>query len=189
MAGAPAARNARASPIGPADFVGSPPMVSHADSTTSRACVIGSARMSLVLNPAPDGSALTRSACAVARLTPCLDELALFIELHDALSRALAMAVGDENVAIPADDDVGRRAELVGAVPRHRARADLQQDLAARAELRDLLSHVAARAAAVGRQRVGDPDVALLIHVDAVRERKQVGANVPDQVPVCVVVH
>ena len=47
---------------------------------------------------------------------------------------------------------------------------------------------IAARAAAVGRQRVGHPHVAFLVDVDAVREREQVGSHLADEVAVAVVV-
>jgi hypothetical protein len=76
------------------------------------------------------------------------------------------VAVADEDVAVASDDHVGRRAELVRTVPRHFARAELKQDLAGGAQLRHLLADGATRAAAIGRQRIGHPHVAFLVHVD-----------------------
>src|SRR5262249_11400209 len=83
---------------------------------------------------------------------------------------------------------VARGAELVRTLAGDFAGADLEQDLALGRELRDLLADCAARATAIGRQGIGDPDVAALIYKDAVRECEEVGAHVSYQLAARVVV-
>ena len=86
---------------------------------------------------------LARSARPVARSAPLQDEPPAPVKSHDAFVGALSMAVGHEDVTIARDDDVGRRAELVGAVPGHHAGPELHENLALGAEFRDLLSNAA----------------------------------------------
>ena len=100
------------------------------------------------------------------------------------------MAVADEHVAVRRDDDVGRAVEVRRPVAGVRGRAEPQQLAAVRRELDDLMAAVVAAA------RVGDPDVAAGIDVDAVRPREQaraeraeplaVGADVQDRIEVAV---
>src|SRR5262249_4290557 len=66
---------------------------------------------------------LARAARPVAGLTPLLHEFAGPVELHDSLVGAFAVAVGHEDVAVRADDDVARRAEFVRALARDFPRA------------------------------------------------------------------
>src|SRR4029078_8524595 len=71
---------------------------------------------------------LARAARSVPRLAPLRDELAGLVEFHYPLVRAFAVAVGDEYVAVLADDDVARRAELVRALAGDFARAGPEQE-------------------------------------------------------------
>ena len=93
------------------------------------------------------------------------------------LLRAVAMAVGHEQVAVGGLDDVGRLVEEVGPGAAHPGLAQPHQHLAVGAELDRL---VALAAAAAG---VGHPQVAAAIHRAAVREVHQALAEAAQQPP------
>ena len=73
------------------------------------------------------------------------------------------MAVGDEDVAVGRDGDVGRAVERIGAVARHALLAERHHQLSVARELEHLLADAVARAA------VGDPEKAVAVDADAVR--------------------
>ena len=133
-------------------------------------------------------------------LAPRLDELAVLRDLRDARDgvgrgvRVLAaVSLRDEDVAVRGDDDVVRLGERVGRIAGHARLADRHQDLALRAELDHLMPDQlrgrgrrrrrrrsgsgAARGTRTVVVRVGHPDVAVAIDVDAVRERDHAGAE------------
>ena len=96
-------------------------------------------------------------------LSPRLDELPVFRELHDARVRLAAVAVGDEDVAVRSDQDVGRLIERIGTVAGDSRLAQRHQDLAIGAELEHLVTLHSPGIA------VGHPHVALPVHMNAVR--------------------
>ena len=75
------------------------------------------------------------------------------------------MAVGDVDAAVGPDDDVVGLVELAIGVARLAGDAEAHQLLALLVELVDLVAPVACLVAG----EVGDPDVAVLVDVDAVR--------------------
>ena len=87
------------------------------------------------------------------------------------------VAVGDEHVAVRRHRDVGGHVEGVGALARHAGLAQRQQQFAIRAVLEDLVA-LAARTLAVG-----EPEIALAVDGEAVREEKLVGREALDQLP------
>ena len=74
--------------------------------------------------------------------------------------------LGDEDLAVRRDDDVGRLVERVRAVAGDAGLAERHQQLAVGTELEDLMAFAARR------PRVGHPDVAVAIDREAVRERR-----------------
>jgi hypothetical protein len=84
--------------------------------------------------------------------------------------------VGDEDITIRRDPNVGRRIEGVRTVPCHSGLAERHQDLAVRTELEDLLPLGTLAAA------VGGPQIAVPVDVEAVRKNKHSGAEAPRHV-------
>ncbi len=145
---------------------------------------------------------------AVARQAtrPLLEELAGLVELHDAVvGRQGVMAVGDIDIAGIVGDDVRGLAEMALVSAIDAWRADAQQELAGGAELQ----HLGAQRLGVRRHRreiaapgaggvvdvglqVGDPDIAGLVDINAVRiadhvvaeglEELAVGAELHDRI-------
>ncbi len=83
------------------------------------------------------------------------------------------MAVGDEDVAIRRGHDVARLLEMIGAAARHAGGSESQQHAPVGAELHDLLAFRPVLAAG----GIGDPDVAISIDMQAVREHEESGAD------------
>ena len=113
-------------------------------------------------------------------LAPLFDERAVGGELQDAAGGAgrrigalPAVAVRDEDVAVRRGDHVARLVELTGAAAGLAGDAQAQQLFALGAELDDLMA-LGARLVAL---RVGHPDVAVGVDVDAVRQHEQAGAE------------
>src|SRR5262245_34077008 len=97
------------------------------------------------------------------------------------------MSVRHEDVAVSADDDVGRRTERVGALSSHEHLAQLQEHFAFAIELGDLLTNAPARTSPVHWQGVGDPDVPFVIDVYAVGEGKHPLAEAAQELSTLVV--
>src|SRR5512134_1424281 len=91
------------------------------------------------------------------------------------------MAVGDEDVTVRGDDDIGGLIEEIRTGPRHASLAERHQDLARWTELEHLMPF-AGRAAGVGH-----PEVAVAIDGRAVREHEHVLAERREQLSVLVV--
>ena len=113
---------------------------------------------------------------ARAELAPLLDELAVFRKFHDAghvIRRHLrilpGVAVGDEDVAVGRGHHVGRLVEMRRAAAGDAGRAEPHQHLAVGRQLDDLMPF----RAVLARLRVGHPDVAVAIDVQAVRKHEQ----------------
>src|SRR5262245_37762772 len=101
-------------------------------------------------------------ALSLARFAPGLDEFTVLGELHDARVRLLAMSVGDEDVAIGRDQDIGRSIEGVGPIARDAGLAQRHQHLSVGTKLDDRV------ALAVAASAVGHPDVAIPVREQAV---------------------
>src|SRR5580704_18476653 len=110
-----------------------------------------------------------------ALFPPGLDELAVLVEFDDAGIGVAAMPVADKDIAIGRDQHRRRRVELVRTAAGDALLAERHQHLAVRAELEDLV------ALAVLALAVGDPDIALRIDKNAVREHEHAGAEACDQ--------
>src|SRR6516164_9316348 len=110
-----------------------------------------------------------------ALLAPSLDELAVLVEFDDAGIGVAAMPVADEDVAVGRDQHRRRRIEFVRTGAGDALLAERHQHLAVRAELEDLM------ALAVLALAVGDPDIALRIDENAVRENEHAGAKTGDE--------
>src|SRR5262249_14953847 len=104
-------------------------------------------------------------------LAPGLDELAVLGILHDAIVGAGAMTVGDVDVAIGRNRNIGGAAEIARLIAGHAGLADRHQHLAVRAELDR------GATLAVARPLVGCPHIAVAVYAEAVREIEQVGAE------------
>src|SRR5579859_795058 len=99
--------------------------------------------------------------------TPRLDKLPILGELHDAGVSVSTMSIGDEDVPIGSDHDVGRLIEGVWTVAGNSGLSQGHQDLAFRTELENLLTF------SIFPLSVGDPHISFLIHEDAVRKYEQ----------------
>ena len=106
-----------------------------------------------------------------AFLAPTLDELAVLGEFHDARVGFSAMSVGDKNIAVGRDDDIGGRVESVLAVAGESRLAERQQYFSVTAKLEDLMSF------AVFTQAIGHPHIAVLVHRDAVGKDEEARAE------------
>src|SRR5262249_40693047 len=112
---------------------------------------------------------------------PTLDELAVLRELDDAAVGHPAVTVGDEDVAIGCDHDVGRRIERIIIGAGDAGLAEGHQHFALWAELPD---RVTLAGFAVLRRRaavVADPDVALAVDIETVRIIEHAGAEACEQ--------
>src|SRR5206468_285036 len=124
---------------------------------------------------------MRRAELAVAHADPAprLDEFSIGRELADARRRAALDALSDRvrgrhglrvvsvahvDAAIGSDNDVVRLVELTVGVAGFSSDAQAEQLLALRAEL----VHLVALGAVLVAREIGDPDVALLVHRDAV---------------------
>jgi hypothetical protein len=85
--------------------------------------------------------------------------------------------VGDEDVAVGRDDDVGRPAERVGPLGVDARSSERHQDLALGAELEHLMS------LAVFALRVGHPDVSFPVDRHAVRLHEHIGPEAAHELP------
>src|SRR5262249_22273507 len=110
-------------------------------------------------------------ALPLAVLAPGLEQSAVLGILHDAIVGSGAMAVGDVNVAVGRNCDIGGAAQIALVVARHSRLADRHQHLSVRAELDG------GAALAVAGALVGDPDIALAVDGEAVREVDESGAQ------------
>src|SRR5262249_41267863 len=90
---------------------------------------------------------------------------------HDAIVGSGAMAVGDVDVAVGRNGDIGGATQIALVVARHSRLADCHQHLSVRAELDG------SAALAVAGALVGDPDIALAVDGEAVREIDESGAQ------------
>jgi hypothetical protein len=84
------------------------------------------------------------------------------------------MSIGHENVTVRRRHHIVRLVqELPGTVSSHAGRSERQQDLALRTELDHLVAlAVSVPVPAVGAFGVGHPDVAIPVHMDAVRKEE-----------------
>src|SRR5215472_10757904 len=112
---------------------------------------------------------------SLARFAPGLDEFSVLRELHDARVRLLSVSVGDEDVAIGRDQDVGRPIEGLGPFARDPRLAQRHQHLSIGAELDDRV------ALAVAASAVGHPDVAIPVREQAVRPIDHAGTEARHQ--------
>jgi len=93
------------------------------------------------------------------------------------------VAVGDEDVTVVADRHVGRPVESIGPFAGDAGLAERQQNLAVRVEFEYLM------AAALGRKAedaclvvgIGDPNVAVAVDMETVRECEQALAKAFEQ--------
>jgi hypothetical protein len=102
------------------------------------------------------------------------------------------VAVGHEDVAIRRRDHVGWLIEVRRILTSHTGRAEAQQYFAFRTELDDVMTTCdrgCARAPTAGRQSIDDPDVALSVDVDAVRENEHFRSEATDQLARCIELH
>ncbi len=106
-----------------------------------------------------------------ALLAPGLDEPAIARKLHDARVGIATVPIADEDVAVGRNEDRRRRVELVGTGAGDAGLAERQQELAVRTELEDLVAF------AVLAEPVDQPDIALAVDLDAVREDGQACAK------------
>jgi hypothetical protein len=101
-------------------------------------------------------------------VTPGFDEFAVLGEFDHAVVRLrhwiITMAVGDKNVAIGRDEDIGWRSECVGTSAGDTGLAERPHDLPVRREFHDSLV-----------LSVGDPDGAVRSGEQAVRPAEQSG--------------
>src|SRR5689334_1896186 len=128
------------------------------------------------------GVELARTAAALA---PGLDVGAILGELENAIVGARAVSLGYEDVAVRRNVDVGRLIERIGGarIAGDAWLAQRHQHLAVLAELDDGL------ALAALRNRVGDPDVAVAIDMEAVRIVHHAAAELDLHVAVGVELH
>ena len=124
-------------------------------------------------------------------IAPLFDERAIRRELHDARSLAIGFTLGNRcigdhalsvvavrhiDAAIRTDNHIVRLIEVGAVVAGLAGRSQAQQQLAGRAELVHLLT---LGAVSVGSE-VGNPHVALGIHMDAVRSHHDASAEIGD---------
>src|SRR5262249_50203608 len=107
----------------------------------------------------------------LAVLAPGLEQSAVLGIFHDAIVGSGAMAVGDVDVAVGRNGDVGGATQIALVVARHSRLADCRQHLSVRAELDG------SAALAIAGALVGDPDIALAVDGEAVREIDESGAQ------------
>ena len=98
-----------------------------------------------------------------AGLDPLHEIRAVARKLDDPVVAIARVTVAHEDVAVRRDQDVVRLVKAALGTTRHAGGAKSHQHVAVRAELDDLVSPVTLAAG------IGDPHVAIVIHVDAVR--------------------
>jgi hypothetical protein len=86
------------------------------------------------------------------------------------------VAIRDKDVAIGGGDDVGGFVEMIWSAAGDACCPESHENLSIRGELEDLL----ALGSVFTRERVGHPDVAFAVDVQAVREYEKTGAHAPD---------
>ena len=110
-------------------------------------------------------------------------ERAVRFQPHDAIAvllrarRARPVAVGDDDVAVRRDDARGRTDERVGAGARDAGLAETEQQLAVLRELVQLKAAALRRRILGERPAVADPQVAVVIHAEAVCLHEQAAAE------------
>src|ERR1039458_118588 len=102
----------------------------------------------------------------VAFLAPGFEERAVFGKLHHASVGVAAVPVGDEDIAVGSEGHRRGLIEHIGAVAGDALLAEGEQDFAVRIELDDLMPAA-----------VGDPDVAIAIDHQVMREKQHAGAE------------
>src|SRR5579862_9447632 len=110
---------------------------------------------------------------ALSRTVPApgLDEFAVARIFDDAVVGLVAVAVGDEDIAVRRDHDVGRPVELVIAIAGDARLADRHQHPPIGTELYRRF------AAAIAGLAVGDPDIAVAVGAEAMRPVDQLRAE------------
>jgi hypothetical protein len=86
------------------------------------------------------------------------------------------MSIGDEDVAVRSNEHRRWRVEFVSTTAGDPGFAEREQHLAVRTELDNLMTF------ALLAQPIGDPDVALAIDMDAVRQHQRANAEAFHQV-------
>ena len=87
------------------------------------------------------------------------------------------MPIGHEDIAVGRDDHIGRPIEYIRAIARHTSLSERHQQRAVRTEFEDLMTLVAPRVCAVGC--IGHPYIAGAIHIEAMRDDEEAGAEAP----------
>src|SRR5450631_1238840 len=106
-----------------------------------------------------------------AVVAPGGDEFAIARIFDDAVVGLVAVAVGDEDVAVRRDHDVGRAVELVIAIAGNAWLADRHQQSAIGTELQSRC------APAIADLAIGDPDIAVAVRAEAMRPVDQLRAE------------
>jgi len=88
-----------------------------------------------------------------------------FENLNDTVVAVVVVAVGDEDVAIWCDRNVARRTEVIGTAACVAWNAEPHHDLSLGTELDDLMPAFVTLRNPVRGDRVGDPDVPVLVDV------------------------
>src|SRR5438105_10534055 len=91
-----------------------------------------------------------------AEFAPGFDEASLLVEAHDA---AVAVAVGNENIAVGSDGHIGWLVEMRSVLARLAFRAEREQDFAFGRPFGDDV-----------KPDIGRPNVALAVNADEVRD-------------------
>src|SRR5262249_55507596 len=107
----------------------------------------------------------------LAALAPRGDECPVLGELDDTIVGALAVPIGDIDVAVGRDHDRAARAQIAGSVAGHSRLAQNHQHLAVGSKLDEI------RALAVPGDLVAAPDIAVAVDVETVRNRELVRAD------------
>src|SRR5438067_1556902 len=119
-------------------------------------------------------------AVAGSLVAPGLDELPVFVELHDACVSVPTVPVSNEDVAIRSHYDSRRCIERIGTVARDTGLAQRHQNLSIRTKFEDLMP------LAVFALAVRHPNVAILVHIKTVRKYEHTAAKALQQFPGCV---
>src|SRR5580704_14713500 len=106
-----------------------------------------------------------------AVVAPGGEEFAVARVFDDAVVGLVAMAVGNENIAVRRDLDVGRYVELVIAIAGNARLADRHQQASIGTELQSRC------APAIAGLAVGDPDIAVAVRAEAMRPVDQLRAE------------
>src|SRR5258708_4523207 len=106
-----------------------------------------------------------------AVVAPGGEEFAVTRIFDDAVVGLVAVAVGNKNIAVRSDHDVGRSVELVVAIAGDARLADRHQHSSVGAELQSR------RAPAIAGSAVGDPDIAVAVDAQPMRPVDQLRAE------------